>query len=192
MNINFTVTETPDSSAYCVVLERDLMRLAAALRAEWGQTTDATDDAETVITYVISHLREIVTSYEQGAAHRAAMLTAPNPADDLDLWPQWRPGIDVEIGQVYLYEATAYEVIQAHTTQAGWAPPQVPALWRGYRDPDDEPGTPPWRSQIWVDAGEVFAYQGTRYEVVQPHVTQTDWRPPDTPALWAPVDELSQ
>lgn len=44
--------------------------------------------------------------------------------------PAWKPGIVVNPGQKYTHNGTTYEVVQAHTTQAGWEPPAVPALWK--------------------------------------------------------------
>lgn len=38
-------------------------------------------------------------------------------------------GEAVKVGDLRTYEGTVYRVLQAHTTQAGWAPPLVPALW---------------------------------------------------------------
>lgn len=44
--------------------------------------------------------------------------------------PAWQPGIAVNPGQKYTHNGNTYEVIQPHTTQAGWEPPAVPALWK--------------------------------------------------------------
>lgn len=44
--------------------------------------------------------------------------------------PAWKPGIAVTPGQKYTYNGVTYEVVQAHTTQAGWEPSAVPALWK--------------------------------------------------------------
>jgi len=44
--------------------------------------------------------------------------------------PEWRAGLAVKVGEVYLYDGQAYQVIQAHTTQSDWPPPIVPALFR--------------------------------------------------------------
>lgn len=38
-------------------------------------------------------------------------------------------GEAVKIGDLREYEGIVYRCIQAHTTQAGWAPPLAPALW---------------------------------------------------------------
>jgi hypothetical protein len=44
----------------------------------------------------------------------------------------WEVGIAVTVGEEYLYQPDGftYRVIQSHTTQAGWTPPAVPALWQ--------------------------------------------------------------
>lgn len=50
--------------------------------------------------------------------------TEPDPD-----FPQWEPGISVEVGEVYEYEGDLYRVRQTHGTEIGWEPPVVPALW---------------------------------------------------------------
>ena len=52
---------------------------------------------------------------------------APVPVDD---YPAWAPNISVSVGDVYTHNGVAYSAVQAHTTQAGWEPPAVPALWK--------------------------------------------------------------
>lgn len=42
---------------------------------------------------------------------------------------QWAAGDAVKIGDQRSYHGTVYKVIQAHTCQTGWEPPNVPALW---------------------------------------------------------------
>lgn len=44
--------------------------------------------------------------------------------------PAWEAGIAVTVGEEYTYNGQTYVVVQSHTTQAGWTPPAVPALWR--------------------------------------------------------------
>ena len=51
----------------------------------------------------------------------------PLPVDD---YPAWAPNISVSVGDVYTHNGVAYSAVQAHTTQAGWEPPAVPALWK--------------------------------------------------------------
>lgn len=57
--------------------------------------------------------------------------TESNPADETEPdTPEWKPGTTVKPGDRYTHNGSAYEVIQGHTTQAGWEPPAVPALWK--------------------------------------------------------------
>lgn len=42
---------------------------------------------------------------------------------------EWRAGIAVKVNETFTYQGSTYRVLQAHTTQLGWEPPKVPALW---------------------------------------------------------------
>ncbi|WP_159007301.1 carbohydrate-binding protein [Streptomyces sp. NRRL S-813] len=41
----------------------------------------------------------------------------------------WTPGVTYKAGDTVTYEGITYRCIQGHTTQTGWEPPIVPALW---------------------------------------------------------------
>ncbi|WP_434819343.1 carbohydrate-binding protein [Corynebacterium macclintockiae] len=57
--------------------------------------------------------------------------TEDSPADRTEpATPEWKPGQTVKPGERYTHQGSTYEVIQGHTTQAGWEPPAVPALWK--------------------------------------------------------------
>ncbi len=43
--------------------------------------------------------------------------------------PEWETGVSYSVGDRVMYQGTEYECLQAHTSQAGWQPPNVPALW---------------------------------------------------------------
>jgi hypothetical protein len=43
--------------------------------------------------------------------------------------PEWEPGVDYAVDDQASYEGTVYVCIQAHTSQDGWEPPNVPSLW---------------------------------------------------------------
>ena len=51
------------------------------------------------------------------------------PPEDGETLP-WVAGESVAVGDERVYEDITYQVIQAHTTQTGWEPPSVPALWK--------------------------------------------------------------
>ena len=46
-----------------------------------------------------------------------------------ELFPQWVSGTAYEIGDRRQYDGLLYRCVQAHTSQADWTPPSVPALW---------------------------------------------------------------
>ena len=104
----------------------------------------------------------------------------------VSIFPDWAPGLTVAVGEVYQWDGTLVEVIQAHVTQADWEPNLVPALFKIHRT-DDGSGPIPWQPGISVAAGEHVTYDGVTYDVVQSHTTQTGWEPPSTPSLFTPA-----
>ncbi|MFF5213319.1 carbohydrate-binding protein [Streptosporangium sp. NPDC000396] len=55
------------------------------------------------------------------AAHQAGVLFAA---------PQWQAWTAYTAGARVTYNGVDYECIQSHTSQPGWEPPNVPALWK--------------------------------------------------------------
>ena len=102
------------------------------------------------------------------------------------IYDPWEPGLSVAVGDVLRWDGTLVEVLQAHTTQADWEPPDVPALFRVYRT-DTGGGPIEWIAGIAVTAGEQVIYQGTTYNVLQSHTTQVGWEPPAVPSLFEPL-----
>lgn len=54
--------------------------------------------------------------------------TAPFFADR-KLSKQWEEGQSLSVEEVVAYEDSYYRVVQAHTTQSDWTPPETPALF---------------------------------------------------------------
>src|SRR5437773_1251384 len=52
----------------------------------------------------------------------ATLVSAQTP-------PNWAPGVTYATGQLVLFNAQEFKCIQGHTSQTGWEPPNVPALW---------------------------------------------------------------
>ncbi|HLJ86303.1 MAG TPA: carbohydrate-binding protein [Candidatus Angelobacter sp.] len=44
--------------------------------------------------------------------------------------PAWQPNTAFSIGQLVTFNGQEFQCIQAHTSQVGWEPPNVPALWK--------------------------------------------------------------
>lgn len=47
---------------------------------------------------------------------------------------------------------------------------------------------PIWQTEITVTADDRYQYEGKLYKAIQSHVTQADWAPDVTPALWTVID----
>ena len=64
----------------------------------------------------------------------------------------WQTDTAYEVGNVRSYEDQPYRCVQAHTSQADWTPPAVPALWVKIAKPGEIP--------VWTQpAGAHDAYQ---------------------------------
>jgi len=42
----------------------------------------------------------------------------------------WAPNVAYAVGDTVTYSGSSYKCLQAHTSQTGWEPPNVPALWQ--------------------------------------------------------------
>ena len=59
-------------------------------------------------------------------------------------------------------------------------PDQAPA-------PEPAPSAPEWTPGTKYNPGDLVAYDGQVYRVVQEHTSQADWRPDGVPALYTPA-----
>jgi mannan endo-1,4-beta-mannosidase len=64
------------------------------------------------------------------AGARATATARPRATPTSGGTPAWTTGTSYAPGARVTYAGIAYECLQAHTSQAGWEPPNVPALWK--------------------------------------------------------------
>jgi hypothetical protein len=111
------------------------------------------------------------------AAVAALMTILPAGAAMAD---DWVPNHFYSLGASATFNQILYDARQAHTSQVGWEPPNVPALW--------ERPTPPnfsaWTTQTKYLLGSKVVFSGKAYEAITAHNSQPDWTPPLTPSLW--------
>lgn len=110
------------------------------------------------------------------AAQTAARVTiddqlADLPDDTYDsvlpLFPDWVSGETVAVGAVRQFDGALYRVVQAHTTQADWTPPTVPALWAAVRQtegPTVDPWVQPTGSSDAYQVGDRVTFEGQTWE----------------------------
>ena len=56
-----------------------------------------------------------------------------------ELFPVWKPDIDVVAGERYQYGDKLYRCEQSHHTQSNWTPDITPALWTEVAKPGEIP-----------------------------------------------------
>ena len=100
--------------------------------------------------------------------------------------PAWTTGIDYTDGALITYQGIVYQVRQPHTSQTDWPPDTTLALFLRVGSPAAADGAPPaWTTSTGYATGSHVTYQGSEYVCLQAHVSQSDWMPPATPALWS-------
>ena len=68
----------------------------------------------------------------------AGSIDPVTAAEHADLFAEWAYPIAYTVGQIRRYNGTIYKCVQAHTSQADWAPPAAPSLWSLTADPTEE------------------------------------------------------
>jgi len=111
----------------------------------------------------------------------AGIVSEYNPLPEAGRW--------CEAGQIYGYDGGLIICRQSHVRTAH-APEDTPALWIVYRE--GAASVLEWVAGEPVQLGTQRTYGGLTYECLQAHVTQADWTPPATPALWAVVEEAQE
>lgn len=59
----------------------------------------------------------------------ATSLADEDALEAVELFPAWAAGVEYAVQERIRYDGTLYRCEQAHTSQTGWEPPNVPALW---------------------------------------------------------------
>ena len=164
-------------TARLVVIEGSLSVLASTNSASpqkfWVEQLDQ----------ILAQLGSIAESKATAAAARLAIkqtvLAGELPEEDLgqivDLWPAWAAGVSYALDEILRHEGTLYKVVQAHTSQSDWAPPDVPSLFAEI--------TPPGLIAEWVQPtgaqdtyslGDLVTHVGQTWEST---VDNNSWEP---------------
>jgi len=108
----------------------------------------------------------------------AASLPDGDALEAVELFPGWAVDTAYPVGIRVRYGDKLYRCEQAHTSQAGWEPPVVPALWTEVA----EPGTiPVWRqptgAQDAYNKGDKVHYPDADGAVYVSTVDSNVWEP---------------
>lgn len=146
----------------------------------------ARDTSGAIIHQGVTHPGEITVSGLEllGGEGEDAFFDAVAAVDPGDYDPIPDVGQWCEHETIYGYNGGFVICRQSHTRMA-FTPEETPALWLVYRPA--AVGPVDWIVGESVDVGTQRTYNAVVYEAIQAHVTQADWTPPATPALWGVV-----
>lgn len=82
-----------------------------------------------------AHARELRDQMRKAAVS----LSDEDALRAVELFEIWAVGVEYAAGQRIRYEDKLYRCEQAHTSQEGWEPPAVPALWTEVAKPGEIP-----------------------------------------------------
>lgn len=116
----------------------------------------------------------------------ASLLTDEQAEQVPNAFQQWAPDTDYKVGDRRRYDGKLYRCVQAHTSQQGWEPPNVPALWvRTAQDGETPEWVQPTGAHDAYAKGDRVSHAG---KVWQSLVDGNVWEPSTAvPTLWAEV-----
>lgn len=108
----------------------------------------------------------------------AASLTDEDALEGIELFPLWAADTAYEMGVRVRFEEKLYRCEQAHSSQEGWEPPAVPALWTEVAKPGE---IPVWRQPTGAqDAymeGDKVRYPGVFGSIYVSVIDNNVWEP---------------
>lgn len=131
---------------------------------------------------------------ERARQLRAVIAGAMSKEDDevvlanVNLLPEWEPGVQYTAGKKLQYGGVVYKVLQTHTSQSGWEPDAAVSLFARVLVPD-ETIIPDWVQPDSTNAymtGDKVRYNGVVYESL---IDNNIWSPEAYPAGWQAVEE---
>ena len=108
----------------------------------------------------------------------AVSLTDTDALDAVELFEHWAVDTTYALDVRVSYQNKLYKCVQVHTSQEGWEPPNVPALWTEVAKPGE---IPVWRQPTGAqDAymiGDKVHYPGENDPVYISTVNDNVWQP---------------
>jgi len=118
----------------------------------------------------------------------AASLPDEDALEGVELFPAWAAGVEYAADQRVRYEDKLYRCVQAHTSQDGWEPPAVPALWTEVAKPGEIPvWKQPTGAQDAYMTGDKVWYPDKDTTVFVSLIDNNVWSPADYPQGWEEV-----
>lgn len=118
----------------------------------------------------------------------SASLSDSDALEAVELFDRWAAGAAYTVDQRIAYNGKLYRCVQAHTSQTGWEPPNVPALWTEVAQPGEIPiWKQPTGAQDAYNTGDKVHYPDKDGPVYQSLIDANIWSPEAYPQGWKEV-----
>lgn len=118
----------------------------------------------------------------------AVSLDDGDALEAVELFPAWAADTSYALDVRVRYDGKLFRCVQAHTSQIGWEPPNVPALWTEVAAPGE---IPVWRQPTGAqDAymkGDKVWYPEKDTTVYVSIIDNNVWSPEAYPAGWKEI-----
>lgn len=106
----------------------------------------------------------------------------------VELYDEWKPDTEFAKDIRVRYNGKLYRVVQAHTSQAGWEPPNVSALFTEVAKPGEIPTwKQPTGAQDAYQTGDKVHYPTADGPVYESLIDNNTWSPDAYQAGWRAV-----
>lgn len=110
-----------------------------------------------------AELEEKVRAYRRKVELASSWTDDADALECIELFPKWEAGKDVIVGERLQHNSLLYKCVQAHTTQAEWAPDITPALWTRVSVEEFPEWVQPTGSADAYMTGDKVTYLGEHY-----------------------------
>ena len=115
----------------------------------------------------------------------SASLPDEDALEAVELFDEWKPDTEFAKDIRVRYNGKLYRTVQDHTSQAGWEPPNVPALFTEVAKPGE---IPVWRqptgAQDAYHVGDKVYYPDKDGSIYESLIDNNTWSPDAYPAGW--------
>ena len=108
----------------------------------------------------------------------AISLTDEDALGGMELFPAWAADTSYALNARVRYGEKLYKCVQAHTSQIGWEPPNVPALWTEVAKPGEIPvWKQPTGAQDVYNTGDRVWYPERNTTMYESIIDNNSWAP---------------
>ena len=133
--------------------------------------------------------RSVLYKFREFIEKGATSLSDTEALEAVALFPAWAVGVAYAKDERVQYDGKLYKVVQAHTSQADWTPPTVPALFTEVAKPGEIPvWKQPTGAQDAYNKGDKVYYPAKGDDIYESLIDANVWSPNDYPQGWKVVE----